>query len=257
MAEINFIDGTALTPSSFGTTDAYGIWQPIPYTGAYGTNGFYLPFRPANASFAGSFNGTNQLISVAANSAFNFTGDFTAECWYYTSTVTNTTQPTLFTIGDDSIGLVVGFYAGNFYCYMLGTGGLMSGVTPPLNQWVHLAWVRVGSTNTLYLNGVAQTTATKSGTLSSTGGVTVGKSGSSGTSFGYFQGSVSNFRLNNTAVYTANFTPPTSPLTAISGTQLLTLQNATIVDNSTNAFSVTNTNSVTMSSANPFNFSVS
>jgi len=46
MTEFNFIDGQALTPSSFGTTDAYGIWQPIPYTGTYGTNGFYLPFNP-------------------------------------------------------------------------------------------------------------------------------------------------------------------------------------------------------------------
>ena len=44
--EMNYVDGVALTPSSFGTTDAYGIWQPIPYTGAYGTNGFYLPFNP-------------------------------------------------------------------------------------------------------------------------------------------------------------------------------------------------------------------
>jgi len=48
--EINFIDGQALTPSSFGefNTDT-GVWQPIEYTGTYGTNGFYLPFSD-NAS---------------------------------------------------------------------------------------------------------------------------------------------------------------------------------------------------------------
>ena len=57
MGEVNFIDGSALTPSSFGTTDAYGIWQPIPYTGAYGTNGFYLPF----------YNSTTLGTSVTAN----------------------------------------------------------------------------------------------------------------------------------------------------------------------------------------------
>ena len=45
LAEMYFVDGVQLTPSSFGTTDAYGIWQPIPYTGAYGTNGFYLPMN--------------------------------------------------------------------------------------------------------------------------------------------------------------------------------------------------------------------
>jgi hypothetical protein len=45
MAEVNFIDGQALTPSSFGSTNATtGVWQPAKYTGTYGTNGFYLPF---------------------------------------------------------------------------------------------------------------------------------------------------------------------------------------------------------------------
>jgi len=43
--EINFIDGQALTPSSFGTFNGLGVWQPIRYGGSYGTNGFYLPFN--------------------------------------------------------------------------------------------------------------------------------------------------------------------------------------------------------------------
>jgi len=46
MTEINFIDGQALTPSSFGSTNATtGVWQPAKYTGTYGTNGFYLNFN--------------------------------------------------------------------------------------------------------------------------------------------------------------------------------------------------------------------
>jgi len=45
LTEINFISGQALTPSSFGSTNAVtGVWQPIKYTGTYGTNGFYLNF---------------------------------------------------------------------------------------------------------------------------------------------------------------------------------------------------------------------
>jgi hypothetical protein len=45
MTEINFINGQALTPSSFGRTNtATGVWEPIAYTGTYGTNGFYLNF---------------------------------------------------------------------------------------------------------------------------------------------------------------------------------------------------------------------
>jgi hypothetical protein len=43
--EVNFIDGSALDPTSFGefNTDT-GVWQPKAYTGSYGTNGFYLDF---------------------------------------------------------------------------------------------------------------------------------------------------------------------------------------------------------------------
>jgi hypothetical protein len=45
LAEVNFIDGQALTPSSFGETDPVtGSWIPKKYTGTYGINGFYLPF---------------------------------------------------------------------------------------------------------------------------------------------------------------------------------------------------------------------
>jgi len=45
MTEVNFVDGTQLTPSSFGETSAQtGVWQPKAYSGSYGTNGFYLNF---------------------------------------------------------------------------------------------------------------------------------------------------------------------------------------------------------------------
>jgi len=50
LAEVNFIDGQALTPSNFGETDAtYGHWKPIEYTGTYGTNGFYLDFADSGS----------------------------------------------------------------------------------------------------------------------------------------------------------------------------------------------------------------
>jgi hypothetical protein len=50
ISEFNFIDGQALTPSSFGQTDsATGIWTPLPYTGTYGTNGFFLKFQDSSA----------------------------------------------------------------------------------------------------------------------------------------------------------------------------------------------------------------
>jgi hypothetical protein len=53
LTEYYGIDGQALTPSSFGTFNATtGVWQPIKYTGTYGTNGFYLKFADNSTAAA-------------------------------------------------------------------------------------------------------------------------------------------------------------------------------------------------------------
>ena len=53
LTEINFIDGQALTPASFGETDAVtGVWKPKKYAGTYGTNGFYLNFSDNSSNTA-------------------------------------------------------------------------------------------------------------------------------------------------------------------------------------------------------------
>lgn len=53
MAEVNFVDGTALDPTSFGETDANGQWVPIQNPSVtYGTNGFYLTFDGFNGTTA-------------------------------------------------------------------------------------------------------------------------------------------------------------------------------------------------------------
>ena len=61
MAEINFVDGQQLTPTSFGEFDEdSGIWKPIEYTGTYGNNGFYLDFENSGSLGADqSGNGNN------------------------------------------------------------------------------------------------------------------------------------------------------------------------------------------------------
>lgn len=80
LAEVNFIDGQALTASSFGYTDSNGIWQPKAYTGTYGTNGFYLKFTDNSAATAAAIgkdysgNGNNWTpnnISVTAGTTYD------------------------------------------------------------------------------------------------------------------------------------------------------------------------------------------
>jgi hypothetical protein len=83
MTDINFIDGQALTPSSFGETDTTtGSWKPKAYTGTYGTNGFYLKFSDiattsgSNAGLGKDFSGnanywTTNNISVTAGTTYD------------------------------------------------------------------------------------------------------------------------------------------------------------------------------------------
>ena len=53
MAEVNFVDGFQLTPSSFGYTEFQtGIWRPKGYFGSYGTNGFRLDFSDNSGTTA-------------------------------------------------------------------------------------------------------------------------------------------------------------------------------------------------------------
>ena len=78
LAEVNFIDGQALTPSSFGAYDTNGVWQPKKYSGTYGTNGFYLPFSNTTSTTTlvqdSSGNGNNWTpnnISLTAGTTYD------------------------------------------------------------------------------------------------------------------------------------------------------------------------------------------
>jgi hypothetical protein len=52
LADIHFIDGQALDPTSFGEFDTNNVWQPKSYSGSYGTNGFHLPFSDNSTAAA-------------------------------------------------------------------------------------------------------------------------------------------------------------------------------------------------------------
>ena len=78
-AEVNFIDGQALTSTSFGATDAVtGVWNPKKYSGTYGTNGFYLNFSDPTSTttiaydYSGNSNNwTANNISVTAGTTYD------------------------------------------------------------------------------------------------------------------------------------------------------------------------------------------
>ena len=63
MTEVNFVDGTALAPSSFGETKN-GVWIAKKYTGSYGTNGFRLQFNQTGT-------GTASTSTIGADTSGN------------------------------------------------------------------------------------------------------------------------------------------------------------------------------------------
>ena len=64
MAECYMVDGTALTPPSFGETDTItGAWIPKKYSGSFGTNGFYLKFESSGIGTDSSGNGNTWTAS--------------------------------------------------------------------------------------------------------------------------------------------------------------------------------------------------
>ena len=69
IAEVNVIDGSQLTPSSFGKTNAVtNAWIPKKYGGAYGTQGFYLKFVSGALGTDSSGQGNNWTANNLADS---------------------------------------------------------------------------------------------------------------------------------------------------------------------------------------------
>jgi hypothetical protein len=138
MTEVNFIDGQALTPSSFGKTDAVtGQWVPKKFTGAYGTNGFYLKFADTSAATAAaigkdsSTNGNNWTpnnISVTAGVTYDAMIDsptLSAVASNY-ATLNPLAIASAFTLSDGNLNLS-GTSSINGVSYVKSTLGVSSG----------------------------------------------------------------------------------------------------------------------------------
>ena len=76
LADIYFIDGSALDPTSFGAFDSNGVWQAAAYSGTYGTNGFHLLDFANESTIGHDSSGNNNdftaynLVSVAGDPSY-------------------------------------------------------------------------------------------------------------------------------------------------------------------------------------------
>ena len=205
------------------------------------------------ASFAG--NGSGQYLLGPTTGALNFsTGNFTVEMWLYMNAYGGGGLTLVFSASNASADFQIGVgTSNNVYWHNSGIQITSASTAFALGRWAHIALVRSGSNCAIFANGVRVGTATNSAAVNLTN-FNVGSYQASVAAY-MLDGFVSNLRITNTAVYdptATSYVLPTGPLTAITGTQLLTLQNATIVDNSTNALSITNNGSVATQIVNPF-----
>lgn len=76
LSEVYFIDGQALLPSSFAGNDGVtGQWAPKQYSGSFGTNGFYLPFKSASAvNGSGTASGSYPSVTGVAGLGADYSG---------------------------------------------------------------------------------------------------------------------------------------------------------------------------------------
>ena len=190
------------------------------------------------------FDGTGDWLTLASNTAFDQTVDFTVEAFVFFRAVPTGSfgnyglifgqeSSNMLKLGTSSTGS--GVFA--FGVTKSGVGSLIVGTTSvSLNTWYHVALVKSGTgTNNikLYVNGTQEGQATGGTAGSSTTVTYIGREGWVGDP-APLNGYVSNLRVvKGTAVYTANFTPPTSALTAITNTQLLLLTDNYSIVNST------------------------
>jgi hypothetical protein len=201
--------------------------------------------------FAGT---SSSNLSIANSADFRFgTGDFTIEWWQY-QTDTNS-APRIFAMGtypSQSIG--VSLEGGSFYLWVSGANNM--GTTPTKNAWHHVAISRSGTSLKLFVDGTQKgSTLTNSTNFADASNLLRIGNETSATTNAAFGGKITNFHwVKGTAKYTANFTPSTSPLTAVANSKLLLLastSSALVTDSSGTSKTVTN-NSVTWDSASPF-----
>jgi len=218
------------------------------------TQGSFGPFARPDGEWGVDFEDGDSL-AVASSSDFNFgTSNFTWECFVFQKS--RSAFQLIMTQDDYSSGNSISCWltdTGQASIYYEGGGThFTTTATVPLNTWTHLAWVRKGTgTNefSIYIDGTAEVSGTMT-TSFDQDGIIIGQQANGNYDF---IGNISNIRIvNGSAVYTGNFTTPTSALTAVTNTKLLTCQSNRFVDNSASAHTITPAGSPAVTAFGPF-----
>lgn len=209
------------------------------------------------------FNGTDTSnLSIANDIDLRMrTGDFTIEWFQYVLPGTQSFQR-IFAIGtylENNISIAVsqeGSDTSKQFILWPGMSALVVESANYINTWVHFAIVRNGTSLKIYKNGTQIYSAPPNTTdFNNTASVLRIGNESTVTTVAAFNGYITNFRwTKGEALYTANFTRPTAPLTAGANTKLLLLastSNSIATDSSGLNKTVINTG-VTWNSSTPF-----
>jgi hypothetical protein len=176
------------------------------------------PFSGGGNSYSMS-SSTNSYITTPGSADWSLgTGDFTIEWFSYQTTLSQFQRA--YTIGDyPSIYTGVSIESGTFYYWANGPFRYSSSSASTANTWIHWAVVRRSGTTTVYRNGT-QLGSSIADTYDIQNAVTplvVGNTNTYATNSSLV-GYLTNFRwVKGLAVYTGNFTVPTSALTATAG----------------------------------------
>ena len=206
--------------------------------------------NPATYSWSNHFNGSTDNFTVPTSFSISSGTAYTIECWVFITSYSSNG----FMFGESTNGMNFNINSGGTVSLSkAGIGYVFNGVgSVPLNTWTHIAAARNTSNSArLWINGVSIATATDSYSYTNTT-TYVG----SATSGSYLNGYISNLRLvNGTDVYgvgNSTITVPTTPLTNVTNTQLLTCQSPTFSDSSSNNYTLTINGSPFIASQNPF-----
>jgi hypothetical protein len=217
------------------------------------TQGSFSPFSLPDGQWSNYFDGTNDRLTIADNANLRTgTSNFTIEAWIYRAA--SGAAHTIFAKGASTpTGFSFGITSSNTLRFTDTSSNIDSTGTISDNTWTHVAAVREGTGSNqfkLYINGVNDGTGTVSTDYNQTTEARIGENRGATDDF---NGYISNLRLViGTAVYTTNFTPSTTPLTAITNTSLLTCQFNNFKDNSSNNFTITRTGTPSVQPFSPF-----